>query len=144
MSLPPEVDASFGGVAVALGCDRSGPYLTSSTPAPDAPMVLFGRHDGRWQAIGGDWPPGIVHELASAPDGIAVTSMALTANRFDAHTIAANAGDAVTAPARHGERQFVPDATSGDFVTVGPLPSLRLDQGSETAPDTITVDRPGL
>lgn len=119
----PEVDASFGGVAVALGCDRSGPYLTSSTPAPDAPMVLFGRRDGRWQAIGGDWPPGIVHELASAPDGIAVTSMALTANRFDAHTIAANAGDAVTAPARHGERQFVPDATSGGFVTVD-RPSL--------------------
>lgn len=139
----PEIDASYGGVAVALACDRSGPYLTSSTAAPDAPMVLFGRREGQWRAIGGDWSPGIVDRMASAPDGIAVVSMALSADRFDTHTVSANADNVVTAPARYGERRFVADATSGDFVTVGPISTLRLAPEPSTSQGPITVDRVG-
>jgi hypothetical protein len=137
----PDVDTSFGGVAVALACDGSGAYLTSSTSSPDAPMLLFGRRGGDWQSIGGQWPAGIVQRLASAPDGVAVVSMAMTADGFDAHTVSAGEDETTTLEPRYGERQFVPDATAGDFVTVGPISSYALGVESDITPQAVTIDR---
>jgi hypothetical protein len=132
----PDVDTSFGGIAVAAACDRSGVYLTSSTPDPSEPMQLYARRGTEWRLVGGDWEAGIVTRLASAPNGIAVVSQSIAGeDALVALTVHAGEDTAERIAGENVERALVTDRSSGNFVTVGPLPRLSL----ELAPDP---DRP--
>lgn len=144
----PDVDTSMAGVAVSLACDRGGPYLTSSTPTSDAPMVVFARRAGRWETVEGDWSPGLVQRTHSAPDGVAIEVTMLRPIRLTVHTVAAGEQAARALDPRFGHRLLAPDPVDGGFVTVGPLPHLSTEleaaDPSAREDEDITIETLGL
>lgn len=118
----PDIDTSMAGVAVSLACDRGGPYVTSSTPTSDAPMVVFARRARRWETVEGDWSPGLVQQTHSSSDGVAIVVTKLRPIRLTVHAVAAGERTSRTLDPRFGERLLVPDPIDGGLVTIGPLP----------------------
>lgn len=137
----PDIDASIGGAAVAMACDRGGPYVTSSPPAPDASLTLHARRSGRWMRVDGDWGNAITAEIASAPDGIVLI------NHVDdgrgrvsrAFTVSASGSSATALDGDSGLRRFEPDVSSGGFVAVGPLPQRRADVGTREPQQSASI-----
>lgn len=137
----PDVDTSMGGVAVAMACDRSGPYLTSSKPNLESPMSVLALRGGKWQQIVGDWTPELVHRLGSAPNGVVLVSLVTRrAETLMVRVIGAGETTARALPSEYVSRHFIADATSGGFITVGPVASLGVAAEQDNASD-VTVDR---
>jgi hypothetical protein len=137
----PELNASFGGIAVQLACDRSGPYVTTAAPDLNVPMSTLRWRDGVWTPIGGDWSAELVHRMTSASAGVVVVSLgAAGAARYRARSIGADQLTSAPLPAEDAARLFVPDPVNDDFVAVGPIPRLR-SPNDASAPERLSITR---
>jgi hypothetical protein len=132
----PDIDTSIGGAAVAMACDKTGPYVTSSRPDPSADLALYALRGEAWTQIDGDWGNAIPLEVASAAEGVALVNLtpAGSGRTAQAFTVSASSGTAAALGGDSGLRRFEPDPTTGGFVAVGPLPDLAADAGAPDSP----------
>ncbi|MGQ0832842.1 MAG: hypothetical protein ACT4OV_14315, partial [Microthrixaceae bacterium] len=139
----PDLYTGYGATAVRLGCDASGPYLTTSKPDDVTPLTLYALREGSWAPIGGDWAPSVIDSITSASIGVAVRTFHTSPARYEIRMVRAGDTAARTLPESAQYRTLVPEFGGDSFVTVGPFPApfAEEDGTPDSKTQAMTIER---